>query len=56
MAIQYSDTVRNAKLDAIESTVGTDPVLAMFTGSAPANCSVANSGTLIASMTCQSRC
>lgn len=51
MAIQYSVTVRNAKLDAIESTIGTGPTLAIFSGAAPADCATANSGTLLVSMT-----
>ena len=50
MAIQYSTTVRNARLDVIESTISTSASLFLFSGSAPANCSVANSGTLIAAM------
>lgn len=51
MALQYSPTVRNAKLDVIETTISTAPTLALFSGSAPANTGVANSGTLVASMT-----
>lgn len=51
MALQYSTTVRNAKLDAIESTISTTPTLAMFTGAPPANCATANSGTVIATLT-----
>lgn len=51
MALQYSDTVRNAKLDAIESTISTAPTLVLFSGSAPADCGTANSGTVIATMT-----
>lgn len=50
MALQYSTDLRNARLDAVETTIGTSPTLAMFTGSPPANTSAANSGTLIASM------
>lgn len=51
MAIQMSFSVRNARLDAIESTIGTAGVLKIFTGSAPANCGAANSGTELASIT-----
>ena len=39
MALQYSVTVRNAQLDAVETTVGTAPLLRIYSGSAPANCS-----------------
>jgi hypothetical protein len=51
MAIQLSTSVRNARLDAIETTVGTSAVLKIFTGAQPANCAAANSGTELASMT-----
>jgi len=45
MAIQLAILTRNARLDAIETEVGTLPVLKMFTGAQPANCAAANSGT-----------
>ena len=45
MAIQYSDTVNNAQLDNKESTIGTAPVLRLFTGAMPAHCATADSGT-----------
>lgn len=51
MAVQLSTAVRNARLDAIETTVGTAAVLKIFTGAQPANCAAANSGTELASMT-----
>lgn len=51
MAIQLSTTVRNARLDSIETTVGTAPILEIRTGAAPADCATASSGTLLASMT-----
>lgn len=51
MAIQLSTNVRNARLDAIESTTGTTAVLKIFTGAQPANCAAANSGTELISMT-----
>lgn len=51
MALQYSTDVRNAKLDAVESTIGTSPILEIRTGSPPANCAAADSGTLLASCT-----
>lgn len=50
MAIQLSTAVRNARLDAIESTIGTSPTLEIRTGSPPANCAAASTGTLLASM------
>ena len=51
MALQYSVPVRNAQLDAVETTVGTAPLLRIYSGSAPANCAAAASGTLLAEAT-----
>jgi hypothetical protein len=50
MAVQLSTTVRNARLDVIESTISTSAVLRIYTGAQPANCAAANSGTLLAEM------
>lgn len=50
MALQYSASVRNARLDAIESTTGTSAVLKIRSGSAPANCAAADSGTVLATL------
>ncbi len=54
MAIQLSTSVRNAMLDAIETTINTAAVLKIRTGSAPADCGTADSGTVLASITCPS--
>lgn len=51
MAVQLSTNVRNAKLNAIETEIGTSPVLKVFSGSQPANCAAADSGTQLANMT-----
>jgi hypothetical protein len=51
MAIQYSVAVNNARLDSVESTTGTAPLLRIFSGSAPANCAAADSGTLLCTIT-----
>ena len=51
MTVQLSTTVRNARLDQIESTIGTSPILRIRTGSAPANCGAADSGTVLAALT-----
>jgi len=48
MSLQYSVTVRNAQLNAIETAVGTSAVLKIWTGSPPANCAAADSGTALA--------
>jgi len=54
MAIKLSVAVRNARLDAIESTIGTSAVLKIRTGAAPADCATADSGTVLATVTCPS--
>ena len=51
MAIQFSATVRNARLDAIETAIGTSAVLKIRTGAAPANVATADSGTVLATLT-----
>jgi hypothetical protein len=50
MALQYSVAVRNAQLDAIETTIGTSAVLKIRTGAAPANVAAADSGTVLATL------
>lgn len=50
MALQFSTTVRNARLDAIESTIGISAVLKIRTGAAPADCAQADSGTVLATL------
>ena len=50
MALQMSDNVRNARLDAMEVTVGTAPTLEIRTGSPPANCAAADSGSVLATL------
>lgn len=51
MALQQSVAVRNARLDAIETAIGTDAVLKIRTGAAPANCAAADTGTVLATLT-----
>lgn len=51
MVLRFSASVANTQLDGIETSVGTSPVLRIFTGSAPANCAAADSGTILAEMT-----
>lgn len=50
MPIQYSTVLRNNQLDQIESTVGASARLHLYTGSKPANCAAAHTGTLIVNM------
>lgn len=51
MSIQLSVAVRNARLDAIEATIGTAAVLKIRTGAAPADVATADSGTVLATLT-----
>ena len=51
MAIQLSTTVRNARLDQIETTIGVTPLLDIRTGAQPANCAAADAGTELEHMT-----
>lgn len=51
MSLQESVDVRNARLDAQETAVGTSPKLQIRTGAPPANCAAADSGTLLAELT-----
>lgn len=50
MALQYSTTVNNARLDAIETAIGASAILRIRTGAAPANCGTADSGTVLATI------
>jgi hypothetical protein len=50
MALKYSTTVRNAKLDAIETAVGTSAVMKIRTGAAPSTVATADSGTVLATL------
>lgn len=48
MTVQLSVRVRNARLDAIESTIGVSAKLEIFSGSPPASCATATSGVKLA--------
>ena len=50
MALQYSVAVRNAQLDALETTIGTSAVLKIRTGAPPASVAAADSGTVLATL------
>lgn len=51
MAFQLSVTARNASLDALETAVGASPILTIVSGTVPASCASANTGTVLATMT-----
>lgn len=49
MTVKKSDAVRNAQLDAKETTIGTAPKFRLYSGTVPANCAAALAGnTLLA--------
>ena len=48
--MEVSIEVRNARLDVDEVTIGTTPILRIFTGSAPATTALADSGTELVEM------
>jgi hypothetical protein len=50
MTIQMSVGLRDARLDQLETTVGTSPTIEIRTGSPPANCAAADSGSLLATI------
>jgi len=50
VALQFAVSTRNARLDAIETDLGTSPNLEIRTGAAPADCATADSGTVLATL------
>lgn len=50
MATQFSVSVRNGMLDAIETAIGVSAVMKIRTGSAPASCATADSGSVLATI------
>ena len=50
MTVQFSDTVKNARLDAIETAIGVSAILRIRSGAAPATCATADSGTVLATL------
>jgi len=51
MAWQFSTSARNGMMDAVETATGTTAKLQLWTGSIPANCGTASSGTKLAEIT-----
>lgn len=47
MALQYSVTHRTNAMTQLATDVGTNCVIKVFTGAAPANCGTADTGTLL---------
>jgi len=54
MALKTSDRVAHGALNSFETVVGTSAVVKIFTGSPPANCAAADSGTALAVINCPS--
>lgn len=50
MTLQFSVAVRNARLDAIETAIGTAAVLKIRSGAPPANVATADSGTVLSTL------
>ena len=47
MAIQYSTTHRTNAMSQLNTDIGANAVIKVFTGSPPANCGTADTGTLL---------
>lgn len=50
MTVQFSTTVRNARLDAITTAIGVSAKLIIYSGAAPENCAAAASGDVLATL------
>lgn len=50
MAFQFSVAARDAALDAIETAVGTSPIMKIRTGAPPADCATPATGTVLATI------
>lgn len=50
MTVQFSTAVRNARLEAVETTIGTSPTLEIRSGAPPANCAAADTGSVLATL------
>ena len=50
MTLQYSVPINDARLDAIETVIGTSPKLRIYTGGIPANAAAAATGTVLVEM------
>jgi hypothetical protein len=51
MAIQLSVAVRDARLDSIETLIGTSPKLLIYSGAVPASCAAPDPSGLLATIT-----
>jgi hypothetical protein len=51
MSLQYSVDVNNARLDSIETTIGTAAIMRIRSGAMPATCATADAGTILSAIT-----
>ena len=51
MSVQFSSAVRNARINAIETTVGTTPQLILYSGAEAANCAASDPAGVLATLT-----
>lgn len=51
MSLQMGVSLRNARADQIESTIGNAPLLKIYSGSVPANCAASDPSGLLATIT-----
>ena len=49
--LDFSDSLRNARANLIESHVGASPILKLRTGAKPTNVAAGSTGTVVATMT-----
>jgi len=49
--LQFSNTLRNARVNLVETTLGTSPKLRIMSGNIPANVAAVETGTLLCEMT-----
>ena len=50
MSLQYSLDIRNARLDIVETLVGASPILTVYSGTKPADCTLADANTVLGSI------
>ncbi|WP_374648937.1 hypothetical protein [Rhizorhabdus sp.] len=50
MVLKYSTAIKNARLNAVESTIGVSAVMKIRTGAPPTNVSDADTGTVLATI------
>jgi hypothetical protein len=51
MALQFSDTLRNNRINQFETTIGISPHLYIRSGLPPANCAAADTGLMLCDIT-----